>query len=39
VYYTDTNAKKNTAGAGWWVDGTGYDTAKSAVVVYVNKSF
>lgn len=39
VYYTDTNAKKNAAGSGWWVDGTGYDTAKSAVVVYVSKSF
>jgi len=39
VYYTDTNAKKDSSGAGWWVDGTGYDTAKSAVVVYVSKSF
>ena len=39
VYYTDTNADKDAAGAGWWVDGTGYDTAKSAVVVYVSKSF
>lgn len=33
AYYTDTN------GTSAWVDGTGYDTAKSAFVVYVSKSF
>lgn len=39
AYYTDNDVKKNAAGASWWVDGTGYDTAKSAFVVYVSKSF
>lgn len=39
AYYTDNDVKKNAAGASWWVDVTGYDTAKSAFVVYVSKSF
>ena len=39
AYYTDNDVKKNAAGTSWWVDGTGYDTAKSAFVVYVSKSF
>ncbi len=33
AYYTDTD------GTSAWIDGTGYDTAKSTFVVYVSKSF
>jgi len=39
AYYTDTDAKKNSAGTSFWVDGTGYDTAQSAFVFYASKSF
>jgi len=39
AYYADTDAKKSPTGASWWIDATGYDTAKSSFVVYVSKSF
>ncbi|MCL4800140.1 MAG: TorF family putative porin [Burkholderiales bacterium] len=39
VYYTDTDVKKNAAGASFWVDRTGFDTADSTVVAYVKKTF
>ena len=39
AYYADNNIKKPPTGTGWPIDGTGHNTAKSAFVVYVNKSF
>lgn len=39
AYYTDTDVKNNAAGTSFWVDGTGYNTAKAAFVAYVKKSF
>jgi uncharacterized protein (TIGR02001 family) len=38
AYYTDTDVKK-TGGTSYYVDSTGYDTAKGRAVVYVKKTF
>lgn len=39
AFYTDTNVSQDFLGRSAWTDGTGYDTAQSAFVVYVSKSF
>lgn len=39
AFYSDTDVSKNALDQSFWTDGTGYDTAQSAFVVYVSKSF